>query len=85
MQDRLPPARRNHLQRTAGPYIGSNARFYDGGVSFSSDSRYSGRRQRATEPRLADAAGFRDQQIAMLGNPAANCWSSALSSRRAAR
>jgi hypothetical protein len=28
-------------------------------------------RQRATEPRLADAAGSRDQQIAMLGNPAA--------------
>src|SRR3954464_13723161 len=25
MQDRSPPARRNHLQRTAGPYIGSKA------------------------------------------------------------
>ena len=25
MQDRSPPARRNHLQRTAGPYIGSFA------------------------------------------------------------
>ena len=25
MQDRSPPARRNHLQRAAGPYIGSNA------------------------------------------------------------
>src|SRR3954453_1721343 len=25
MQDRSPPARRNHLQRTAGPYNGSNA------------------------------------------------------------
>jgi hypothetical protein len=24
MQDRLPPARRNHLQRTAGPYIRVN-------------------------------------------------------------
>ena len=24
MQDRSPPARRNHLQRTAGPYIGSS-------------------------------------------------------------
>jgi hypothetical protein len=25
MQDRSLPARRNHLQRTAGPYIGSGA------------------------------------------------------------
>src|SRR6266850_6597384 len=25
MQDRSPPARRNHLQRTAGPYIGSKS------------------------------------------------------------
>jgi hypothetical protein len=24
MQDRSPPARRNHLQRTAGPYVGVN-------------------------------------------------------------
>src|SRR6476646_4335990 len=26
MQDRSPPARRNHLQRTAGPYIGVTSR-----------------------------------------------------------
>src|SRR5882724_4477102 len=26
MQDRSPPARRNHLQRTAGPYIGVKLR-----------------------------------------------------------
>jgi hypothetical protein len=37
-------------------------------------------RQRAAEPRLADAARSGDQQIAMLGNPAAaaSCWNSAL-------
>jgi hypothetical protein len=29
MQDRSPPARRNHLQRTAGPYIGSKCEYLD--------------------------------------------------------
>jgi len=31
MQDRSPPARRNHLQRTAGPYIRVNR--YQNGMS----------------------------------------------------
>jgi hypothetical protein len=42
-------------------------------------------RRRAAGPRLADTARSGDQQIAMLGNPAASCWDRALSSRRAAR
>jgi hypothetical protein len=40
-------------------------------------------RQRARQPRFADAAGPGDQKIAVLGNP--SCWNRALSSRRGVR
>jgi hypothetical protein len=36
MQDRSPPARRNHLQRAAGPYIGSKAPFWQSAGHFRS-------------------------------------------------